>query len=1029
MAVGDVVPLRRMRFQTNERLDLVDALPLTQTPNDLLAIVMKALFGKPPAIPGAIFPDGCGWQVIKPVITGGPGPFQVSVAADTTVCIDADGQLIIKEQGVSQQINGFAVGTQYLYIYKTEVQANTETRRFMPASPPFNEFSNAMDTKFKGAHGFYVAPVGNPLVVEAAVGSTQAILCSIGRVTFDGGGTMTNFEPTANFPHNPVDPTAFAYPTNSTTPFGVLDLMLQSKAVLGLLSRLNWGGAPDSHMGGNPRSRDNDYNAWKTPGAFRPGAPQIGLEETNRRTPGTITVGDGVNTFGQLDPGDFPSTEAMFAFMFENVGVYELKAGSAFQLNGDVIPTSGGSQFHPHTTIIGNKALIVLDEHQINMTFASGSTFNDVRFQSTLGGNIYFPNDTASIANVQFNNCRFVSVNDPLVISDTVGTNPIVNAGFDGCEFQVNVDTPSDSPGVINLVNLDAFVMRRCWLYTLTSSNDVRRLVTLSKVGHDLIVENNRFEHNSDDTGVGPVITPRMLSISSTVSTVWRHRVIKNNTFCGTPKGSVATNTSRALAIELIDMTDVTVESNMLSRVRAGIANLFNTTPGSSQRLNIVVKNNTIDSAYESGISFNMVLSGTFDGITVQGNELSDVKRAGAIVMLGTVGTTLRNVNIKGNNFYNINVDTGAAYAARDGNAIRIFNMTTLAECDISGNSFLNCANSPIVVRQIFSAIEQLHIHGNTIKNTLTAEMLNNPTSTISGMVQSAYCALVDGGAGIVRGVHISDNSMQDVFSFNTTTFGTPTMVVVNGSDIVDVNIVNNTVSGIATAYSGGAMMAGYIATINSSANIQYVNVRGNSMGGLGFSTSHLTNFIATSNIVHCDISYNTIAGLFDAGLRVGFGVADAIVNMAGNAGFNISMNGNKIIMASSSTNALASHMYESNFAAVGGTNGLTIQGNQAYASHGWAIILTKGFGVHLNGRNVYNYNITGNVATRLSYSGSDLTPLFYGPFSPTIPAPAVDGNGGTTIVSHHVGYNDSGQNADGTAGTGPARNRGWSRI
>lgn len=1029
MAVGDLVNLKRTRFQTNERLDLVDSLPLTQTPSDLLAIVMKALLGKPPAAPGAVFPSGCGWQVLKPVITGGPGSFQLSVGAGAVVSVDADGQLIIKESGIAQTISGFAVGVQYLYIYRTEVNSNTETRRFIPASGPFNEFSNAMDTKFKGTFGFYVAPVGNPLVVEAAVGTQQVILCSIGRATFDGGGAMTNFEFTDNFIQNSVDPATFVFPANATTPGGVSDELVQSKAILGLLSRLNWGGSPDAHMGGAARSRANNFNAWKTPGAFRPGAPQIGLEETNRRTPGTITVGDGVNTFGQIDKTDFASTQALFQFMFENFGVYELKPGSVFQFTGNCVPTTGGSTL-PHTTIYMNKSTLDFNNFTLNMEFCSGSTFRDGRFidSSGLSGGIYFPDEV--ITHVKFQHCLFFSNDAPAVFGDVTGVNTLNAIEIDNCEFLVSVSVTSDVAGCIDLTAVDEFKLRNCKFTTGTLNNTVRRLVTLNKVKHDLLVEGNMFEQNGDDTGVGPTTSPRLLEVGSDNGATYRQRVIRGNQFNGVPKAAAANNTSRSIALGLTDIADVVVESNTFSRVRAAIGHLF-VTAGFPARLNITYRDNTITNVSSTAIAVNLgsALSGTFDGVFIYDNTLIDVKLNSAIAVLGNAaGNSLRNLKITGNVFQNISVDTIAAFAARDGKAIHIHTLNTLQETVISGNSFLNCANTPVLVTGL-TTVDTLHVHGNTFNNILTPEQLGNATHTMNAEVLCAYGVLITtAGSGAIFNVKITENEFQNVFTYNTTTFGRPCLAVMAGVSVVGIHVADNVVGNLASGYSGGTMSAGYLVAVDGSGgNVNTIMVQRNTVSGLGNTSTRLANILATNNIIVVDISNNTIVVNFDTGLQIGVSVTTSMVSLNGATAINISMNDNKIHGFSGGTAAWPCHMFESNM--TGGNNGLTIQGNLFFASHGWAIVATKGFGVHLNGRSVFNYSVQNNSATRLSYGGSDNAPLFYGPFSPTIPAPAVEGNGGSTITSHYVGYNEASQNADGSVGGGPARNRGWSRI
>lgn len=196
MSIGDVTNPKRVRLQANERLDTVDTDPLSLAAREHLDAYSRAVEATPRNV-GSSTPTGLIIQgfglTLNPI---NPTDGKVRVQSALGVAFDANGRLLIKEAGVTQDLT-LSVGNSQIYVYYLDIASDTAVRRSISVGSPYTESPSAISTKFTAGVGFFVRAGDQTSIVASDVvnGATTA-LCFLGVANNAGGViTMTGYDP------------------------------------------------------------------------------------------------------------------------------------------------------------------------------------------------------------------------------------------------------------------------------------------------------------------------------------------------------------------------------------------------------------------------------------------------------------------------------------------------------------------------------------------------------------------------------------------------------------------------------------------------------------------------------------------------------------------------------------------------------------------------------------------------------------------------------------------------------------------
>ncbi len=1023
MALGDLTQNTRPEFHSNERLDLVDTEPMSRQALDLFKVLTKAIFGKPPATVG----QPCGLIFKMPTISS-VNPFEITLTG-TAVGLDADGQHVIKLATPNLVQAGFGVGTSFVYLYRDEAETATESRRFIPAVGPFNETTDSVFTRLSGTPKILVGATGAaPIIQGNTVDGKQVALLCIGSATFNGGGAMTAFTFTENYFSAGLlvaDRSTVPFPVSDLDAGSITDFVMYLKGLLSMMADANWGSAATSHTGAVAASRSNNWYGWKPAGAFRPGAPKIGLEETNRLTPGTITVGDGVNTFGNIDSTDFGSTSLLLKHMIEAGGTYELKPGSVFTLTANVVPASGGT-----VRIIGNGAQIDFASFTFDCTRFAGIVVQDVVFVDNVGAGGFIYPDSALLSSMTYRHCQFFAKNGPIHKStSTTPANTIFGLTFEDCFFSTSNAGTTDTNNCILLYNVNNILMSRCTFNTSSATG----LVFLGLCKNHIQILDCSFTNTLSNSGLDSTARA-LLTINSDFASEYVDRCVKRCTFTGTSTFAAATGRSRTLGLVVDEALNIDVVDNIFYRTITAITHTLSSAAISVRAMDVTYEGNKISVCDKNGMSLSLRNATTLTGLQIKGNKLRDIKLNSAISVFGPLGgLTLRSLAIQENEFFNINEDTHADFSARTGGAITIILPGALESCSISNNRFSMCAN--VVINMSVPTTRGVNIKGNTLQNILTAEVLNNP-SVNAGSFNVCPMFLYAQATDILSGIVVEDNTIMDLYTTNSSLLGTPTLILLKSNECNNLIVRKNTIIGVADGYSGGANLSGHILTVlgatSSATTLSDVVVEGNTIAPQNVSGATVMRLaflsLATSGAFmrNIHICNNTLTIKIDGPLSALSGADMITLFGTGGGGWeNITVRGNRIIGFSAVV--WSSHFFTS----TNPLGGISITDNQIFTDIGWDnSIPTSKFGIDFRGQVVFNYIINDNNA--VAVAGGVDEAGFYGPFDTNIQGgPAIDGHGATaTIVQTYNGTNDRGQsNGASSTSVEHARNRGFSHT
>ena len=195
MGIGDILNPNRVRTQANERLDTVDTEALSQAPRSFLDAFARAISATPRNV-GSSSPTGLIFQgfgfTLNPT---GPSDNKIRVQSPPGVAFDANGRMLIKENGVTVDLT-LASGNSQIYAFYIDDNANTTIRRFISVTSPYVESGSAIPTTLKGDVAYWVRAGDQTSIVSSDVvnGQTTA-LCFLGIVNNSGGAcTMTGYD-------------------------------------------------------------------------------------------------------------------------------------------------------------------------------------------------------------------------------------------------------------------------------------------------------------------------------------------------------------------------------------------------------------------------------------------------------------------------------------------------------------------------------------------------------------------------------------------------------------------------------------------------------------------------------------------------------------------------------------------------------------------------------------------------------------------------------------------------------------------
>src|SRR5271154_3993719 len=222
MAVGDISNPKRVRTQANERLDTVDAESVSISAREHLDAYGRAVEVAPlnvgSSTPTGLIVQGFGFT-LNPT---GPSDAKVRVQSPVGVAFDANGRLLIKENGVQVDLT-VPTGNSQIYVYYIESNSDTSIRRFIPVGPPFTpESGNSIATKLKGDVAFLVQAGDQTSIVASEVGNGATAALRVPGVAHTSGGvvTMTDYDsvaaPNGIFTTNRI--TTVAQPTLPLSP-------------------------------------------------------------------------------------------------------------------------------------------------------------------------------------------------------------------------------------------------------------------------------------------------------------------------------------------------------------------------------------------------------------------------------------------------------------------------------------------------------------------------------------------------------------------------------------------------------------------------------------------------------------------------------------------------------------------------------------------------------------------------------------------------------------------------------------------
>lgn len=371
MTTGDKVFGTRPRAESNERLDLVDWDRMSLTAQLAMEAVLRAIISSPRATAGV--PTGERWtgSITANPTSGSDGLVRLDSAV--FVGLDANGGLVLKPNGTTLSIAIPSGGADYqVYAYIKDIAEDTQLRRKLPATSPFNEFAAALNTALRATVDLYVraGSAGSVVAQDTVSGFTKPLLFlgiannTAGNVVFTPAANMLE---TVSVPATGPTTNTGTTTSETTTTGGASTLRELINFALYQVGQIAWKGSSFVTP-----AAGNNYGAYLTPAG--------GVDAAYRGMTGWLTIGNGTTVVGDFNTSDYGNAklclDAAIAALPAQGGTIILKKGVVLSgFGGSTVTMPAGKTIEiigDHTSMPANVPQIVLTTGEKLITSATG---------------------------------------------------------------------------------------------------------------------------------------------------------------------------------------------------------------------------------------------------------------------------------------------------------------------------------------------------------------------------------------------------------------------------------------------------------------------------------------------------------------------------------------------------------------------------------------------------------------------------------------------------------------------------------
>ena len=595
MATGDKTAATRPLGTPNQRLDLVDYAALAITAQQAVEADTRSLLAAPKATAGAATGERWFGSMTANPTSGTDGLFRLD--SIPFVGLDSNGGLLVKPNGTALSVAVPAGGTnQQIYAYVSDVAENTQVRRFLPATPAFVEFTNAVNVAVRQTVGLFVraGTLGSVVAEDVVAGITRPLLF-LGIATNTGGVVV--FTPGTNTLESVAQPSIFPTSNAGITAGGTTTTGTQGtvrelvNAALFLLGQLAWKGS--SLL--TPTAANN-FGAYST--------PAVGVDKIGREIYNAVTIGNGTTSFGTLDRNSFVSDDLLLNAAMAAVTA---RAGTGATCFIIVKPGVVMNNFAGNVTVPVNCRVVIQGvgdnsvSPQIDITGAFGfvlasTSTSQLRFEDISIRNI----GTAALVKmtgvVTARNCAFTrngaAATTAMFTSDSALATAVDGCAFTNCLFFETGVTSNDATKYMFIDTgtsatnglLTRLTLSRC-RFTV-STNFAHRGLRVGNVGEGLEIDDCKFictQTAAAAVAFGQLLYWLELTDASGNFDLANNRRIRGCTFSG-----AATHAANALMCGMLlkDVCAMTIQQCDFQRIARPIE-LANAVTGGCQDLRI----------------------------------------------------------------------------------------------------------------------------------------------------------------------------------------------------------------------------------------------------------------------------------------------------------------------------------------------------------------------------------------------------------------------------------------------------------
>jgi len=349
MATGDKTTATRPVGQSNMRLDLVDYAAMALVGQLAVEAANRSLAATPKATAGAAVGERWLGSMTANPTTGSDGLFRLD--STTFVGLDANGGMLIKPNGTALSITIPAGGaSQQVYAYVSDVSENTQVRRFLPATGPFNEFASAINVALRQTVGLYVraGTLGSVVAQDAVAGITRPLLF-LGIATNTGG--VVTFTPGTNTLETVRTPASVPQTDSGTTT--VKTTVTGSQNTLRELINAALYAVGNAMFKGSDFITPADGNNW---GAYNVASLSGGIDKTFRQALGYVIIGNGTTVFGDFNTNAYANSKLLMDAAFASLPA---QGGTIIIKRGVQLTNWGGVTCNAPTA----KTVVIIGDH------------------------------------------------------------------------------------------------------------------------------------------------------------------------------------------------------------------------------------------------------------------------------------------------------------------------------------------------------------------------------------------------------------------------------------------------------------------------------------------------------------------------------------------------------------------------------------------------------------------------------------------------------------------------------------------